>query len=333
MLDDALVYAQRYNPAAEVSERMQTLLGALEDLKVTEQAAVEVSGLLSELRALGATGKQDFVAWDTIRANLLDTELAFFAPLRSMLLMVDGRLDTGYARDLPAPRIMPAVSRPSRLYALQLPEGYQMPVRLSRPGQVQVVPKSTEEAQSAPEAAGAAGLGLAPIIWAAIAIGVVGVVAAAIAAVFVLQHALEAIAHVAVVKAQVEQYRTMLEARLNAYQSCMAERRARGETDDADQECLELAGFLIPSPREAGLQPEPPEFVDTGWYVVGGAVAVVVASLAFLGFRTYAAAKGVSGLDRSTSRRRKRQKPRGRPAPKRVFDLEGASTYDLEIDD
>lgn len=329
VLDDALALAQRYSPIAQVTQTMLTLQGALEDLRTAELGAVESGALLAQLKTQGLAAKQDFTAWDTIRANLFDIELSFFGPLRGAIRVVDQRIDSNYAASLPAPQIFPSIARPTRGYPLQLPAGYQMPVRLPRPANMMLELVAPGDAPAPTSGAGTSGLGLAPIAWAAIALGVVATIATVVVSVFVLQTAIEAIAHVAVVKAQVQQYRDMLQARLSAYQTCMAESaEADGEGAEArSRRCLEVAGFLIPTPQEAGLAPEAPDLVDTGWYVVGGGAAVVAVALGYVLLRFYGKSKGISG---PPVRRRTRQRL---PRPRRVYDLEGPSEYDLEIDD
>lgn len=325
----------RYVPggplAAQSLRNFETLKGALESLARTEESVFTAGQELIRLKDFGVSTEDDFTAYDTLRANLYAAQFGWYTLLKNTV----GAIDSRAARQIPAPQMLPRVAPPSRVFRAKQPIRFAtFPAIASR--QVAVAPPGASSSSSS--SPGTEGLGAVQVGWAAAAIAIIAALALMVLYVYIVGAAVEEIARVAIVEKQTEQYRELLRARTAAYQTCLngSEQQysdcvAAGGVPDVCRstiiaQCLDAAGVLIPTPEDAGIRP--PELSSNNpykWVLVGagGLLALIVGTLAYARFGG-GAPRSMRGVARG---------PRALRGAKRVFDLDGPSEYNLEVDE
>ncbi len=320
ILDDALAIAARLIPGAPVTmgaiEAAQRIGSALEQLSEAEQRIVTANAQLTELSSLGIAVKDDFSAYDTVRANLFDSEMGLFGAIRDAVQQVDPQA----LSQIPAPSIAPGVRRPRKMPKLADPGAYPAFLSFGSPGRV----KTTAGVQSGIEAGAQAGLGVWQL-WALAVIGVLGALALyAAVAYFIITEGAGLIAHIAATLEQTKQLESMYAARLQCFRQCLGTEPPTPQTRAA---CMETCGLLIPTPEEALPELEPPgQRREINWFLWGGLTVALLVG----GYFAYR-----SDWGQRLFRRRQLGKPARRRAgirgPRRVRDLDGPSTYNLEV--
>jgi len=298
--------------AAEVVARPVTnLRQILESIERAEQNLRVTRELLAELARVGLAMEDDYRAFDIQRANFFATQVRLHQTVLRALAQVPGA--SAIAGRIPPPLMVEPLPLPRRFAPKgTFPDTLPYTQRLTYSG------APLEAVPTASGTAGLRGLGALPAIgaagWAAI---VIGVLAGVGLLVWLLRGTPDEAARNVVPEAQAALFRTVLEQRRQVYEDCVTSGGARPECASVSQNVVPDAPDLSIQQQERRKEEEA-KTKNTAYVVLG--IGVVIVGLLLLRARppaprTSAPARKISGL-------------RG---PRRVRDLHGPSTYNLEI--
>lgn len=298
--------------AAEVVARPVTnLRQMLESIERAEQNLRATREILAELARVGLAMEDDYRAFDIQRANLFATQVRIHQTVLRAVAQIPGASVVGGR--IPAPLMVEPLPLPRRFAPKgTFPDTLPYTQRLTYSGApLEAVPTTSGTS-------GLRGLGALPAIgaagWAAI---VIGVLAGVGLLVWLLRGTPDEAARNVVPEAQAELFRTVLAQRRQVYEDCVTSGGARPECASVSQNVVPDAPDLAIQQRERTRE-EQARTRRTAYLLLGVGAAVVGALLLrarVTSARTSAAPRKIAGL-------------RG---PRRVRDLHGPSTYNLEI--
>jgi hypothetical protein len=294
--------------------RLSSLYDALQSVARAEEALDASRLALTAIAARGLALESDFAAYDTLRANLFAAQTRLHVTVIRTFSSVPGG-STILAR-VPVPQFAPAVPRPARFAPKgSFPETFVNPVAWGSTN-LEARPAGSRTVSGLGRA-GTHGLGLVPAAWAGIVIAVIGV---GVLVGYVLWGNSEDAARVLVPEAQAELTRRMWTDRQNVYNDCLA----RGGTPES---CSGISQTVVPevdlSAQQQALateqQARASQWTTFAW----------ILGIAVVGFVAF---KVVRSRSESTAIVPTRVRSvRGLRGPRRVGDLHGPSTYNLEI--
>lgn len=294
-------------PLREMLDPLQQVRNALSALEDAERALETNRQTLLRMSRLGLATDNDFRAYDILRGNLYDTELGMYSALQFAVVNTLGERAAG---TIPAPIMAPAVPRPDRMWTLRDPP--PLP-RAFRGGRYVAVAYQEGPIDQSDNGTALAGLGAIPL-WAGLALA--AVIALGLVA-LILYNAGEQLARIFVVKEQTTQHDTTVAARERTYVLCL-------ENGGSSIVCAISAGYVVPTPAES--VPLPEQTNPYKWLIYGAAATIVLAG-AYVVWDTFGDA--IRGALSGAPQTVRAQRITARAS--RVKDLDGPSTYDLEV--
>ena len=294
--DEAVARAQRIMPDVLDWATRRFVEPRLEDLLAMlargEEGALAAREALRQLRDAGMATDADFVRFDKLRADLLQAQIGAYRVVVGVLQVAQPAL----IAQVPMPRAIDALSRTPRSNAPAVRGLGSEPVSIALTGTT-------------------------------FAVAVLALIAA-VGITFILARALidvsQEVAGVMVAQARADQFKALVDGRLEAYRRCI-------EAGGDPTTCSGNAQAAVPTPRDSGTETPVPGTQDPlPWVGLGATTAIGVLALGLAGYynvrsrmpRMSAGAAGVGSVPvRSVAK-----------LPQRAPDLDGSkSTYNLEI--